>query len=185
MTRLFGDDRGTAGDMFGAINSLFTGLAFAGIIFTIIIQRQELSLQREELKLQREVVARSTAELAGQREMMNLQRFETTFFNLITAHKTIVSSVTSGKLTGIDLFETYYSDLSNDISRHPNGINSTQFEMISNPYLSIMKNLMLCYDNFIFILQFVRDELKLNDEQKYSYSNIFVAQLPKSQIGMF
>jgi hypothetical protein len=32
-----------------SINSLFSGWAFAGVIYTIILQRKELSLQREEL----------------------------------------------------------------------------------------------------------------------------------------
>lgn len=41
--------RGTFGDMFGAVNALFSGLALFGIITTIIIQQKELTLQREEL----------------------------------------------------------------------------------------------------------------------------------------
>ncbi len=50
------DDRGLFGDMFGGINSLFSGLAFVGVICAILMQRIELKLQREELKLQREVM---------------------------------------------------------------------------------------------------------------------------------
>lgn len=57
------DERGTIGDMFGAINALFTGLAFAGIIVTIILQRNELALQREELKLQRQELIDTRNEL--------------------------------------------------------------------------------------------------------------------------
>ncbi len=37
------------GGMFGAVNALFSGLALAGIIYAIIIQREELILTREEL----------------------------------------------------------------------------------------------------------------------------------------
>ena len=44
------EDRGTFGDMFGAINSLFSGLALFGIIISILIQQNELNLQRKELK---------------------------------------------------------------------------------------------------------------------------------------
>jgi hypothetical protein len=33
-------DRGTFGDMFGAVNALFSGLAFAGVIYAIILQRR-------------------------------------------------------------------------------------------------------------------------------------------------
>ena len=33
---------GTFGDMFGAINALFSGLTIAGLVYTIILQRQEI-----------------------------------------------------------------------------------------------------------------------------------------------
>ena len=52
-------DRGTFGDMFGGINALFAGLAFAGLIYTIYLQRDELRLQREELKLTRIELSRA------------------------------------------------------------------------------------------------------------------------------
>ena len=60
------DKRGQFGDLFGATNSLFSGLAFAGLIITIVLQRKELSLQRDELRLQREEMAKSREELAKQ-----------------------------------------------------------------------------------------------------------------------
>ena len=41
--------RGTFGDQFGAVNALFSALAFAGLIYTIILQMKELRYQREEL----------------------------------------------------------------------------------------------------------------------------------------
>jgi hypothetical protein len=44
---------GTFGDTFGALNALFSGLAFTGVIVTILIQRTELKNQRIELQLQR------------------------------------------------------------------------------------------------------------------------------------
>lgn len=40
---------GSFGDSYGALNAIFSGLAFAGVIITILIQRHELELQREEL----------------------------------------------------------------------------------------------------------------------------------------
>lgn len=51
--------RGQFGDMFGGINSLFSGLAFAGLIYTIMLQRNELALQRKELILTRNELMRS------------------------------------------------------------------------------------------------------------------------------
>jgi hypothetical protein len=46
-------DRGTFGDLFGAVNALFSGLAFAGLIYTIFLQKQDLKLQRNEIALNR------------------------------------------------------------------------------------------------------------------------------------
>lgn len=41
--------KGLLGDSFGAINSLFSGLAFLGLIYTILLQQKELELTRMEL----------------------------------------------------------------------------------------------------------------------------------------
>ena len=51
--------RGIVGDSFGVINSLFSGLAFAGAIYTILLQRKELGYQREELTQNRQEIARA------------------------------------------------------------------------------------------------------------------------------
>jgi hypothetical protein len=65
--------RGQFGDLFGSVNSLFSGLAFVGIFWALRLQQEQLSLQqtelrlqREELKLQREEMAASRSELANQ-----------------------------------------------------------------------------------------------------------------------
>jgi len=78
--------RGTFGDMFGSINALFSGLALAGIILTILLQRKELKLQREELRDTR-------TEFETQNETLKLQRFENTFFNLLNLHHQIVDAI--------------------------------------------------------------------------------------------
>jgi hypothetical protein len=44
---------GTFGDTFGALNAVFSGIAIAGLIVTILLQRKELAHQRVELALQR------------------------------------------------------------------------------------------------------------------------------------
>lgn len=63
LKNIFGDVRNEQaawfGDSFGGINSLFSGLAFAGIIYTILLQRKELQLQRQELKETRQELKRS------------------------------------------------------------------------------------------------------------------------------
>lgn len=43
---------GEFGDTFGALNALFTGLAFAGVIIAILLQREDIRQQGENLKSQ-------------------------------------------------------------------------------------------------------------------------------------
>ena len=65
-------ERGQFGDLFGSVNALFSGLAFAGLIYAILLQHQELALQREELRLQRVEMAASRGELRAQVEAQHL-----------------------------------------------------------------------------------------------------------------
>jgi hypothetical protein len=41
--KLPAEDRGTYGDMFGAANSLFTGLAFAGLLYSTVLQQKQIN----------------------------------------------------------------------------------------------------------------------------------------------
>jgi hypothetical protein len=59
-------DAGTFGDQFGAINALFTGLSFAGIIITLRQQQEELNAQRREF-----MNSRATNFLYQQVKLMN------------------------------------------------------------------------------------------------------------------
>lgn len=47
---------GTFGDSYGALNALFSGLAFAGIVVSIFLQSRELAETRQELEGQKKVL---------------------------------------------------------------------------------------------------------------------------------
>lgn len=87
------DERGQFGDMFGAVNALFSGLAFAGLIITLILQRRELELQRQELALTRKEMEDQTAEFEKQNETLRIQRFENTFFNMLSQFQEVVNNL--------------------------------------------------------------------------------------------
>lgn len=78
--------RGTFGDMFGGANALFSGLALAGIIYTILLQKKELGLQRKELRDTRK-------EFEIQNETLKQQRFENTLFHLVDLHHEITDKL--------------------------------------------------------------------------------------------
>ena len=65
---------GEAGDIFGAIGALFSGLAFWGLIWALLLQRIELKLQREELKATREELALTRKANEESAEMLEKQK---------------------------------------------------------------------------------------------------------------
>lgn len=68
-------------DKFEAINALFSALAFAILIVTMYFQKKELELQRQELENTREELKGQKEASQKQNEILQIQRFETTFFN--------------------------------------------------------------------------------------------------------
>jgi hypothetical protein len=75
-------DRGTFGDMFGAINALFSGLAFSGVIITIMLQTHELKLQRDELAETRKEVKLQRIQLEEQNKRSREQTTASILFEL-------------------------------------------------------------------------------------------------------
>jgi hypothetical protein len=93
---------GAFGDSFGIITALFSGLAFAGIVYTILLQKEELGLQRKELELTQEV-------LEKQVEVAQHQNFENTFFQMLRLFNDIVTDMDIGENTsGRDCFEVFH-----------------------------------------------------------------------------
>lgn len=74
--------RGSFGDMFGAIGALFSGLAFAGVIATLWQQREDLQLQRKDLEMQTRMLESQKNEMEKQNKLSQLRDFEYTFFRL-------------------------------------------------------------------------------------------------------
>ena len=76
--RFESDDWGKIGDMFGAVNALFSGLALAGVVFAIWLQREDLKIQQEQLrqsneefKLQNQLISE---QLAAMKEGLKIER---------------------------------------------------------------------------------------------------------------
>lgn len=71
---------GTFGDSFGALTSLFTGLAFVGLISTIFLQREDIRLNRREL-------IETRKEIQLQNQTFHRQRFEDAFYQMLALYK--------------------------------------------------------------------------------------------------
>tara|TARA_R110002050_G_scaffold100607_2_gene208373 strand:- start:21901 stop:22779 length:879 start_codon:yes stop_codon:yes gene_type:complete len=196
------NDRGTLGDMFGTINALFSGLAFAGIIFTILLQRRELKYQREELQATRR-------EFTIQNKTLKSQKFENTFFGLMDLHNRIVNDIDYkvgddiGRpieiIKGRDVFCIASSELRSNLNNNLNnislersylkmyGLHNTDFGHYFRNLYRIFK--IIHQTEFVSMSEIVDfnyddeeldiDELyyELNFKEKYKYSSIMRAQL--------
>lgn len=126
--------RGTFGDMFGFVNSLFSGLALAGIIITLIIQRDEMKIQSEEMKY---------------------QRFESTLFNLLSLHQEITKDLNSidkqgNPITGRKVFRNYYSVHQSSLDKNFNKVFENDVEDELGHYFRNIYRLIKFIDQSVF-----------------------------------
>lgn len=84
-------DRGTVGDMFGAVNALFSGLAFAGLIFTMLLQREDIKMNRAEIAMNRKEMSKSADAQKQSKEALKEQVKQTHLTAKINAISTIVN----------------------------------------------------------------------------------------------
>ena len=66
-------ERGVFGDSYGAVTSLFTGLGFAGLVFTILLQQREIKLQRDDFSAQLQEMQSTRDEVSKQSRIHELQ----------------------------------------------------------------------------------------------------------------
>ncbi|MCH9660098.1 MAG: hypothetical protein K0U54_04215 [Bacteroidetes bacterium] len=83
-------DRGTFGDLFGAVNALFSGLAFAALIYTIVLQRDEIKQNREEIVLNRKELAKGSKLQQKAQELLTQQVAQTHLSAKMNAMRTLV-----------------------------------------------------------------------------------------------
>ncbi|WP_395750521.1 hypothetical protein [Prosthecobacter sp.] len=86
ITPKIADKPGEFGDMFGMVNSLFSGAALIGLIYTIRLQMHEIYLQREELKLTRNELKKSAEAQQGSAEALTLQVLISAITAQLSAH---------------------------------------------------------------------------------------------------
>jgi len=89
---------GTFGDLFGAINALFSGFAFLGVIVAILLQKEELEEQRREIKESRIAQNKSAVALGKQTRISGLMaRLDATNHVLASVDRQINRTSTAGR----------------------------------------------------------------------------------------
>lgn len=190
------DERGTFGDQFGAVNALFSGLAFAGLIYTILLQHEELSLQRQELEDTRKELEGQRLEAEMQNKIMLKQQFENTFFQLLRMHHGIVDKMSlvdtsSGKVYDFQVFFNFYMRFSNDFNSMCNGTAYLNYgnrlekrknlRFVEFVFLQTYKVMISDFGsysrNLYRIIKFVDTHTLLSPDEKYEYVALVRAQL--------
>lgn len=185
-------DRGTFGDMFGTINALFAGLAFAGIIYAIFLQRKDLELQRRELQLTREELDGQKQQLQAQNDTLKRQAFQNTFFQLLELHNDIVKSLVfryaNGEIssTGRECFQYYYDELKIHYDSFPKqkGEND-EIKIINSSYEKLFvlyqADLGHYFRNLYNLVKYVKNS---QIEDKKVFTNIVRAQLSSYELAL-
>lgn len=187
---LTNDSRALFGDSYGSLNTLFSGLAFAGIITSIFLQSQELRDTRAEIKGQKE-------EFQLQTVAMNKQVFDTAFFQLLQLNHDIVQAMTiedgfgsvKKPVNGRDVFRVLYhrfitgdyiyeyEHLYDDKYKLPDSING-HYLKFHRLYGHMVGHY---FRNIYQILKYI--ELSKVEDKKF-YSNLLRAQMSEYELAL-
>jgi len=186
-------DNSLFGDKFGAISALFSGLAFAGLIWAVRLQGKELALQREELAQTREELKGQKEQLAQQNSTMQRQNFEATFFSLLAVHNDLVSNleidVVDQRLPhrqGRACFTRIFSQLKSDIETlERNSSGNDSIATINEGYMSMFhKRQSEIGHYFRTLYNIVKFVDQSSSPNKQLYLNLIRAQLSHDELRL-
>lgn len=184
---------GEFGDLFGGANALFSGMAFVGLIWAILLQNQELHLQRKDLKLTQEELRGQKEQLKAQNITFRRQTFDNAFFQMLSLHNQIVNSIdlvegqstpVTETFTGRDCFPRFYWRFKRTLAqRKP--IDHLTIEEVSDGYSLFLPTIQADighYFRYLYnLIKFV-DQSEIDDKQRYI--NLIRAQLSSHELLM-
>jgi hypothetical protein len=187
-------------------------LAFAGLIATLLYQKNELKLQREELKLTREELQGQRKEFEEQNKTMKRQRFENTFFNMLSLQQEIVANLSyeyyvnpnicppnvpaeqfyynspKGLLHGREVFEGMYKRSIIDYNgrRYADGLYNIfkNFGHLAYSNIKATTRFDHCFRHLYRIYKYVDTSDLITKEERYDYACIIRSQLSDYELVM-
>ena len=178
---IFFDNPGQFGDLFGGVlNPLLTFLTFMGLLITIVLQQYELMATRKELARAAEAQEDQKKLLDKQVRASEIQQFESTFFQMLSLHNTIVNSIdidrgpSKSKLLGRESFR-YFKDFFTNEFKNPIGFGDKEtINMAHDALWKRFQNDLAHYYRFLYnIIRFI-DE---SDFEKKKYIRFVRSQL--------
>lgn len=161
-----------SGDIFGSLNRLFSGFAFAGLLVTLLAQRQELKLQREEI--------------TATREEFEIQRLENRYFatlNLLTnCIENMRHQYADEEIKGRQVLEVYAGRIKDEsfYDNNPDGVIDTYVLYFENEFeRNLGPNFRLMYNCIRQI-----EMADISEDEKLAYSKILRAQLSSAEVKL-
>ncbi len=151
------ESQGLFGDMFGASTSLFAGISVVLLIYTILLQKEEIADGREEFM--------------KQNRTLSYQRFDNTFFNMLDLHHRILSNLTWKHESFIHYNNNHINRLAehNSLERLRESYNSVSFSFTHQHFGQYIGNFEIIVD---YVL--IRKKKRKNQDK---YLKIYFAQL--------
>lgn len=176
-------EKGQFGDMFGWVNALFSGLAFAGLIYTIFLQRNELSLQREELRATREEMKGQKEQLEAQNKTWQEQNIDSMFFQLLhyfdqQASNVYLAPQVIGKSAIVALYESFIPQYKDSMSGKEKYNDLEEVIKYFHGYLQKDKSFFSYFRVFSNLVEFVNNNMTRN---KIFYAKLINAMLTDSE----
>lgn len=164
------------GGNFNVLTSLFTGLAFAGVIISVILQTQELKETRTEF--------------AGQRKALQGQEFDNKFFRMLNLLNKINANLKLDNHQGDEVFKELHSKLTEKIlSPYDEDVKNKSVKADKKEYFNgVFNEFNSGYDttfkyyflNLYQVLKYIDD--KCPEDEAKRYSNMVRAQLSKNEL---
>lgn len=172
---------GEFGDMYGSLNTLFSGLAFSAVFITLLLQKQQLATSQQELKLTREEMATQSDLFEIQTGVMNQQLFEGTFFQLVKFYLEQTSMLSSINDHGKKRWHFAYSILHDRINYivgkelyHSKYEDAMSYPMVR----SIITPLSLLFK----ILKYIDESSLISDEKRNFYVDLLKSNISNVEV---
>ncbi len=167
---------GIFGDSFNVLTSLFTGLAFAGVVISVILQTQELKEAREEFK--------------GQKEALENQEFDNKFFQMLNLFNNIINNLEykikpTNIIKGKQIFPILKKKLEEKIKPDSYEIEEDTYKHFKSVFKEFNNDFDISFKyyfiNLYQILKYI-DKNSNSIEEAKEYTNIVRAQLSKNEL---
>lgn len=176
--------RGQFGDKFGSVNALFSGLAFAGLIYTIVLQRKDLQLQKKDLELTRIELEGQKEEAKKQNTTLLKREFNTMYFNFLASNRDIINEMRDKNHIG----QTYIKYLHTILVSYRKYFD-TDIKQIKRAYLNMYEeqreHLSYYFKSLHNLMHFINNSIEIDSAEKTVYFSILMNQLSDYEIVLF